>query len=168
MLPIMNTQTRFPYLFGALLAGVMLLSVPQVSQAHGWRDGHHGQHRGHHQRRHRPSFEFGYSYGSGHRGYRGYRRHGEHRRHYGHSGLSITVPIYSEPAYGERVYVEQPRTTVVVPAAPAPQASALSAACEQTREFRTEIVIDGQRVPAYGTACLMPDGSWRQLGIHQQ
>ncbi|MFT5394446.1 MAG: hypothetical protein ACI8PT_004657 [Gammaproteobacteria bacterium] len=162
MLPIMNTQTRFSYLFGALLAGVLLLSVPQVSQAHGWRDGHHGQHRGHHQRRHRSSFEFGYSSGFGHRGYRG------HRRYYGQSGLSITVPIYSEPAYRERVYVEQPRSTVVVRGAPAPQASALPAACEQTREFRTEIVIDGQRVPAYGTACLMPDGSWRQVGIHQQ
>jgi surface antigen len=33
--------------------------------------------------------------------------------------------------------------------------------CLQTREYQTEIVIDGQPVPAYGTACLQADGSWK-------
>jgi surface antigen len=29
------------------------------------------------------------------------------------------------------------------------------------REYTEEIVIDGKRQTAYGTACRMPDGTWR-------
>jgi surface antigen len=28
------------------------------------------------------------------------------------------------------------------------------------REFQTEIIIDGRRQPAHGTACRQPDGTW--------
>lgn len=34
--------------------------------------------------------------------------------------------------------------------------------CLQEREYQTRINIDGRSVPAYGTACLQPDGTWRR------
>lgn len=34
--------------------------------------------------------------------------------------------------------------------------------CLQTREYQTQINVGGEWVPAYGTACLKPDGSWEQ------
>lgn len=33
--------------------------------------------------------------------------------------------------------------------------------CLQEREYQTTVVVGGKNVPAYGTACLQPDGSWR-------
>ena len=33
--------------------------------------------------------------------------------------------------------------------------------CLQAREYQTTVVVGGRNVPAYGTACLQPDGSWR-------
>ena len=32
--------------------------------------------------------------------------------------------------------------------------------CVQTREYQTRITVGGETRPAYGTACLMPDGQW--------
>lgn len=32
--------------------------------------------------------------------------------------------------------------------------------CTETREYQTTIFVDGQEQSAFGTACLMPDGSW--------
>lgn len=32
--------------------------------------------------------------------------------------------------------------------------------CQETREYQTTILIDGEEQQAYGTACLMPDGTW--------
>ncbi len=101
----------------------------------------------------RPSY--GYGYGYGHRRYRPATR---------------------------VVYVERPVQTVVreVPAYP-PQANqayynpgpaqsygyqqpqqASNSSCLQTREFQTFIEVGGRTVPAYGQACLQPDGSWKQ------
>ncbi len=34
--------------------------------------------------------------------------------------------------------------------------------CLQEREYQTRVMIGGQQVDAYGTACLQPDGSWRR------
>jgi hypothetical protein len=34
--------------------------------------------------------------------------------------------------------------------------------CLQTREYQTRITVGGESRPAYGTACLMPDGQWLQ------
>lgn len=33
--------------------------------------------------------------------------------------------------------------------------------CLQVREYTTTIVVGGKTVPAYGQACLQPDGSWK-------
>lgn len=32
--------------------------------------------------------------------------------------------------------------------------------CTETREYQTTIFVDGREQQAFGTACLMPDGSW--------
>ena len=37
-----------------------------------------------------------------------------------------------------------------------------AASCLQTREYQTTIIIGGEEMDAYGTACLQPDGSWLQ------
>ncbi|MGB5472054.1 MAG: hypothetical protein WBQ78_01085 [Gammaproteobacteria bacterium] len=34
--------------------------------------------------------------------------------------------------------------------------------CLQEREYQTTVVVGGKNVPAYGTACLQPDGSWKR------
>lgn len=69
------------------------------------------------------------------------------------------------------VYVERPVETVVI-AAPTyvqqpPQRvynqkqQFENESCLQVREYTTTIEIAGENVPAYGNACLMPDGSWK-------
>ena len=121
--------------------------------------GHFRHHRGHFRHHHRP--------------FRHYRRHFGHPRWDGYSsgyfryhgrgshfafGLSLPLTVTPPPRV---YYVEPPPVTVVTP----PPASA-EPDCLQTREFSTRIIIDGQEVDAYGTACLQPDGSWKQLGIN--
>jgi len=32
--------------------------------------------------------------------------------------------------------------------------------CLQEREYQTTVIVNGDEVDAYGTACLQPDGSW--------
>ena len=61
--------------------------------------------------------------------------------------------VYSYP---DRYPTQQPS---VYPAS-SPQYS--SSTCLQEREYQTTVVVGGRNVPAYGTACLQPDGSWRQ------
>ncbi len=39
---------------------------------------------------------------------------------------------------------------------------AYNSSCLQTREYQTTIIVGGKRQAAYGTACLQPDGNWRQ------
>lgn len=35
-------------------------------------------------------------------------------------------------------------------------------ACLQEREYQTTVIVGGKQVPAYGSACLQPDGSWHR------
>jgi hypothetical protein len=63
------------------------------------------------------------------------------------------VYVYSYPyAYA---YPSPPPVAYVVP--PSPSAPS-PPAC---REYETDATIAGRTQPAYGTACLQPDGSWR-------
>ncbi|MFC7050267.1 hypothetical protein [Emcibacter nanhaiensis] len=53
-------------------------------------------------------------------------------------------------------------------AAPPPQQVSYShGTCLQEREYQTTITVGNETVPAYGTACLQPDGSW-QFGPAKQ
>ncbi len=92
---------------------------------------------------------------------------------YGYPGSYYGPSYYYRPRT-RVVYVQQPVQTVVqqVPvytnqqqgAAPAYQyqpQQVQDESCMQVREYTTTIEIGGETVPAYGQACLQPDGSWK-------
>ena len=111
------------------------------------------------------------------------------RRHYnthvginysfGHPGFGYGYPGYRFAPRTNVVYVERPVQTAVkqVPVyAQGPnyqqqqpgyyqyqptQQQAVNNSCLQTREYTTTIEIGSEAVPAYGQACLQPDGSWK-------
>jgi len=72
-------------------------------------------------------------------------------------GVSLSLPLYFGPRYA-------PPQPVLVPA-PQPRVVTreVYSDCAPTREYQTEIVVAGEVVPAWGTACLQADGSWRVL-----
>jgi len=76
--------------------------------------------------------------------------------HHSSWGVGLSFPLYSGPRY-----TTQP-APVVLPAAQATQRQREDN-CLQVREYQTEIVVGGRTVPAYGEACLQPDGSWREI-----
>jgi hypothetical protein len=120
------------------------------------RDKHRRYGRDH--RRHRHEYYERRHRHSGHR----HRRHRHGSRTY--FGLYF-YPWYG-PAYRSEVappaYPVQPQATYVQPAVvdQQPQDSPAPSTCLMTREYQTEIVVGGEVVPAYGEACLQPDGSW--------
>jgi hypothetical protein len=88
-------------------------------------------------------------------------------------------PVYVAPAM---VVVEQAPTAVIATPAPAvgtevhfaaPAPAAIEAASASAtfidkhgrtcRKYETTILLDGVSQPAYGTACLQPDGSWHEV-----
>ena len=71
-------------------------------------------------------------------------------------GVALSLPLYFGPRNAP------PPQPVRVPAPQVVQRQP-AADCQPTREYQTEIVIDGEAVPAWGTACLQADGSWRIL-----
>lgn len=103
--------------------------------------------------RHYPAYPYAYGPAYGGRIGIGYRS-----GYYDAWGLSLSLPLYFGPRH-------EPQPVLV----PAPQPIAQSAQrqaapdCQPTREYQTEIVIGGEAVPAWGTACLQADGSWRIL-----
>lgn len=102
-----------------------------------------------------PGYGPGYPYGPYADGYGGsiglgYSSWG----HHDNWGLSLSLPLYFGPRYAP------PPAPVLVPA-PQPASRQPPAGCLQVREYQTEVVIDGQTVPAWGQACLQADGSWK-------
>lgn len=53
--------------------------------------------------------------------------------------------------------------TVIWDTPPRRPGNAIAAAAQPgpCREFQTEIIIDGRKQPAHGTACRQPDGTWK-------
>lgn len=94
-------------------------------------------------------------------------------RHW-HGGSNVV--FYSGPAYpyyrpvyvAQPVYAYPPPPPVYIPspdqgpmydtAAPAPQQQADGRYC---REYQRDIRVGSRIAPAYGTACMQPDGSWQ-------
>jgi hypothetical protein len=97
-----------------------------------------------------PGYPYGYGPAYGGRIGIGYRS-----GYYDGWGVGLSLPLYVGPRYAPPQPVLVPAPQVVSRAAPAD--------CTPTREYQTEIVIDGEAVPAWGTACLQADGSWRIL-----
>ena len=95
-------------------------------------------------------YGFGHGYGHGHQ---------HHKIHRGHGIKWGQVKRHRRPA--RVVYVTRPpvQVPVYIPvAAPAPVQAQGDRQC---REYNANAVIDGRRVPVYGTVCRQPDGSWR-------
>lgn len=131
---------------------------------------HHGSYRyGHNDyHRSRSSFSFGITTvigGSPYYGYNSYPYYpGYGYNSWGYAPRTIVVPqpvyvpqapTYVSQPYGGDTYQQSP---YLAPAS----ASQGSSSCLQEREYQTTIEIGGRQVPAYGTACLQPDGSWAQ------
>jgi len=70
-------------------------------------------------------------------------------------GIGLTLPLYLGPRYAP--------PPAAVATSTRPVANQAQADCLQVREYQTEIVVGGRTVPAYGDACLQPDGSWTQV-----
>lgn len=109
--------------------------------------------------------------------------HVDVRYSYGHPAYRYNHPRYrySHPRYRyygaprtSVVYVERPTTVVrevpVYTQAPVyntqpsyvPQQPQMqNSSCLQTREYTSTVNVGGEAVPAYGQACLQPDGSWK-------
>jgi hypothetical protein len=110
----------------------------------GWRHGYYGHYGRYGYYRHH------HHYGHGRYSHYGHYPYGRHR----HGGFyfSYSAPIVVAPY--PRVYP--------APVYPAPAygygAAGVPSYC---REFRTTININGMIQPAWGTACLQPDGTWR-------
>jgi len=93
-----------------------------------------------------PSLGLGYAWGGHHDAF----------------GLSLSLPLYFGPRYDPYPYPPPPayRTYRYVETRPAAR-PASAPACRQTREYTTDVKIGEQVLPAYGTACLQDDGSWK-------
>jgi len=78
--------------------------------------------------------------------------------HHSSWGVGLSFPLYVGPRYA-------PPPAVVAPAVHTTQAASQQTRndCLQVREYQTEIVVGGRTVPAYGDACLQPDGSWKKI-----
>ncbi len=129
---------------GAILAGVVggALLMSAISNSRSSRYDYHYYDRP----RYRTSV--GVHYGYGHRGY-GYRP--RTRVVYVERPVQTVVhevPVYQQPA--QPYYNQQPQ----------PQQQYQNSSCLQTREYQTYVEVGGRTVPAYGQACLQPDGSW--------
>ncbi len=110
---------------------------------------------GHNRRRHRNEY---YGRRHSHRGHR-------HDHNY---GTYFGLHLYPQIVYPDRsaavppAYPVRPQETYLQPAVvdQQPQESQAPSTCLMTREYQTEIVVGVEVVPAYGKACLQPDGSW--------
>jgi hypothetical protein len=137
---------------------------------HGYRHDYKHGHRKHHRDRHHDRH---HRYRDRHHG-RHYRSRDRYITHYyrhddddlltglvvgGILGYAINGARHSGGyGYSDRAPVAQSGT--VYPAEPYAYSS--NDTCLQEREYQTTVVVGGKNVPAYGTACLQPDGSWKR------
>jgi len=157
--------------YGRTISWVVLLAAVLLAAAPAWASSHHHSH-GHSSYSvglnwaYPPSYWGGYypaygpAYGPGYGpawgpsylslSY-GYGGHGSSY------GLSFSIPLY----IGRR-YAPQPPPPAQ-PLAGRAVVSQVSPDCLQVREYQTQIVVGGRTVPAYGDACLQPDGSWKEV-----
>jgi hypothetical protein len=135
-------------LAAAALGVVVLSAAPAFAGDDGHRRKHHKQHQKHH---HHQSWH-GHHYGHG----------GHHNRHRHGSSVRIVLwhpaPVYR--AYPAPVYVPAP--VAYEPIANAvPLRNFQDANGRYCREYQRTADIGGVRQQIYGTACMMPDGSWQ-------
>lgn len=107
---------------------------------------------------HAGSVSFGFS--SGH-DYDRYDRYGHHRRphRYGYYAPPRRPAIWRNSVITRTYYYPQPQY-IYVPVIVATDA-ARDAGTGYCREYQAAATVGGLPQPAYGTACLQPDGSWK-------
>ncbi len=94
-------------------------------------------------------------------------------------GFGIGVPLVVGPpavVYPYPVYPYPPPAVIYAPPYPSPYPPAegiLAAPAgpvyqdqwgRTCREYQSDVVVGGVKRPAYGTACLQPDGTWKIVG----
>lgn len=97
-----------------------------------------------------------------HHGHHGHWQGGHHQRHWHGSGARIVIwqpaPVYRAypaPVYVPAPVVHQPAINVV------PLRNFQDASGRYCREYQRMADIGGVPQQIYGTACMMPDGSWQ-------
>jgi len=152
-----------------ILTGLLALLIAAPAQADRYRGHRPSHYYGHHDRHgyvrggfYAPLYWGGYRYGPGYWGPAypslglGYAWGGRHDSF----GLSFSLPLYLGSRYDPYPPPPRYRTYRYVETVPAPR-PASTPACRQTREYTTDVKIGDQVLPAYGTACLQADGSWK-------
>lgn len=76
-------------------------------------------------------------------------------------GLALSLPLFIGPRYAPPAVYAPPGQVLVPAAQSAPRQP--PGDCLQVREYQSEIVIEGRVVPAYGSACLQANGSWKVI-----
>lgn len=79
-------------------------------------------------------------------------------------GATLGYVLYKSNQNNNRYQAPPPRQNTYVPPQSnysQPQQDGFDfSQCRETRDYETTIFIDGQEAAAYGTACLMADGTW--------
>ena len=149
-------------------------------KSHGYK---HGYKYGHgYKKAYKKGYKQGYKQGKYAYGYKPYYKpykpyykkpyyYGYKSKYYGYGPVirfNYSNVTYGQPTAVVPVQPVQPAPVTETIVYDAPQAAPVSSAhgasgdCLMTREYQTEITVGGQLVPAYGQACLKPDGSWEQ------
>lgn len=103
------------------------------------------------------------NYGYGYSSYNnsGYAYAGYGYPNYGYSNYNSYNTPRTKIVYVDRPIVQQVPVQTPVAYTNQAQQQATDPSCLQVREYTTDINIGNQTVPAYGQACLQPDGSWK-------
>ncbi len=127
----------------AAALGVILLAASPALADGGHRHRHHGH--GHHHK------------------WTGHQRHGHHQRP--HFGARIVLwqpaPVYRAYPAPYPVHVPAPPPVVYAPIQAVPLGTFQDASGRYCREYQRLADIGGRQQQVYGTACMMPDGSWQ-------
>ena len=81
-------------------------------------------------------------------------------------GFGFGAPAYYPYHYPPYYYYPPPAYVAVPPygtVQPLPPPAAQDTSGRTCREYQTTVQVNGQWQPAYGTACLEPDGTWRTV-----
>jgi hypothetical protein len=146
---------------GAMLLGTVLAAMAgpvQEARADSFVFGYSSGQRHHHGHRYRHHPHYGHPhFGHHHRHHRHYRPHYWSHYHYHYRPPVIVSPppvIYRAPP---QVIYQEPPVVSAVPSSPVYQAPN----GQYCREYQGTVTVNGRSEQSYGTACLMPDGTWR-------
>ena len=151
-------KVRARCLLSAVLA--LALVVPGMASAGKYGHGNHRHAYKHH----------GHGKHYGHYGGRAYHnKHITHHYKHDYGNEKLLIGLVVGGILGYAINSAQRKNTYGYPPYPPPQHTTYPMSspqysnntCLQEREYQTTVIVGGKNVPAYGTACLQPDGSLR-------